>query len=124
MIFGILGLVATFVVGFTIWLIQEFRNKKALAQQREDFKKDMLEILPKVLPVIMAEEHEKRTRQPVTPETRAEFVAVARTSATVLGEYFSSKDFKLVGTGPSIWDSPDSKLWTRLAPQAKPVDQS
>ena len=120
MVTGILGIIATVIVGVAIWLIQERRNKNALKRQREDFKDDLLETLPKVLPDIMAKEHEKRTGQPVNPEIRAEFIAVAGASATILSEYVGSGGFRLAGTGPSAWDSPG--LWVSMTPQEKPVD--
>jgi len=75
------GIIATPVMGVTIWLIQELRSKKALERQREDIKKDLWEVLP----AIMAVQYAKRTGEPVPPE----FTEIADASAKSLGAYVS-----------------------------------
>jgi hypothetical protein len=92
---GVVGIVATIVVGILIWLIQELRNSNALRHQREYIREDLRILLPKAIAEGLAREHENRTGRPATAEMREDFKMTAGAAATII-------DHKLEAAGITI----------------------
>ena len=122
MILGIVGI----VIAIAIWLIKEYRTKKALRRQQvvllqqlpKKFAGVIREQLPEMLAVALAKEHEERTGQHATPEMRAEFKAVAGAAATILGSYVNPDFFLRLALGQDPWLSLTPKSREALEKEA------